>query len=139
MLMMFIPALFLLAGTEFTPAAAAIAGLASLILVGGAVTRLSIKLPAVALGNHTFTFRDAWTVSEGNFWPCVGVFALTLVIAFGCVVLLLAVSGMAGLIDAMLAQVVLTVGAAVLQLFYAIFNAAMFTSLYGYFVEKRDF
>jgi hypothetical protein len=46
---------------------------------------------------------------------------------------------MAGLIDAMLAQVVLTVGAAVLQLFYAIFNAAMFTSLYGYFVEKRDF
>lgn len=139
MVIMLIPAVLVLAGADLMPSAAAIAGLASLILVGGAITRLSVKLPAVALGNQAFGFRDAWGASDGNFWPCVGIFMLNLLIAFGCVFPLLIVSGLLSQTDAMLGDAVLILGAAVMQLFYAIFNASMLTSLYGYFVERRDF
>ena len=92
MLAMLVPALVFLTVMVFAPAAGAVLGLPLIVLAGGVVTRASIKLPAVALGNTSFSFRDAWTASEGNFWPCVGVFLLNAAILLGILLVLTVVA-----------------------------------------------
>ena len=109
------------------------------ILAGAAAMRLSIKLPAVALGRTDFTFRDAWAASDGNFWQIVGVFALNAIIVVGLALAVLAiVQGVNLVLPAAAPYVALLIGAAG-QLFYTVFNASIFTSLYGFFVEKRNY
>jgi hypothetical protein len=139
MLAMLAPALTFLAGMKLVPQAGALLGLPLIILAGGAVTRASIKLPAVALGNRSFGFRDAWTASEGNFWACVGVFLLNAAILLGIVLTLKIVSNVLTQFSDALSLGFNVAAVALLQLFYSIFNASIFTSLYGFFVERRDF
>jgi len=114
-------------------------GLPLLLLFGGTATRLSIKLPAVALGHPGFGFRDAWAASEGNFWACVGVFLLNGAILTGSVMGLMMLGNLLAPAGETLALVVVLATAMLLQLFYSIFTASVFTSLYGFFVERRDF
>jgi hypothetical protein len=109
------------------------------LIAGTIITRLSIKLPAVALGNPQFGFRDAWRVSEGCFWPILGVFLLNVAIVFGIVLVLDVGVGALGSVSPAAAQTFLVAAGAVLKLFLTLFNASIFTSLYGFFVERRDF
>lgn len=139
MLAMLVPALIFLTFMVFAAPMGAILGIPLMVLAGGAVTRVSIKLPAVALGNASFSFRDAWTASEGNFWPCAGVFLLNAAILLAILFVLAIAAGLLGQISAGLSLMFQVAAVAVLQLFYAIFNASIFTSLYGFFVERRDF
>ena len=44
-----------------------------------------------------------------------------------------------GQLNFALGEVVITGGFILMQMFYALFNAAVFTSLYGFFVERREF
>lgn len=136
---MFLPAIITLTGALVAPAPAMLLGLASTALIGGAVTRLSIKLPAVALGNSAFSFRDAWLASAGNYWPCVAVFLLNLVIAAAGLLALIILVNLVSPAGETAATIAVVAGGAALQLFFAIFNASIFTSLYGFFVERRDF
>ena len=138
MLAMLVPAVVLVAAVMVMPALGA-AGLPLALLFGGIVTRLSIKLPAVALGNTGFSFRDAWAASEGNFWACVGVFLLNAAILIGSLLVLTLVAGLLAEVSVALSLVFQLVVAVAMQVFYAIFNASIFTSLYGFFVERRDF
>jgi putative flippase GtrA len=108
-------------------------------VVAAAVTRLSIKLPAVALGRSDFTFRDAWTSSADNFWQLLGVFLLNAAIVFGTLLVLILVVNGIGEISPAAAQAVAVVVDTALKLFLTLFNASIFTSLYGFFVERRDF
>lgn len=133
-----LPTAVMLALALLLPSAAILA-IPVLLLVGGAVTRLSIRFPAVALGERAFTFTDAWKAGEGDFWPCVGVFLLIWAITLGGLFALMLVAGGIGQVNAMLGELALTVGLIAIQLFYAIFNASVFTSLYGFFVERREF
>lgn len=139
MLAMLVPALVFLTIMVFAAPVGSILGVPLIVLAGGAVTRASIKLPAVALGNTSFSFRDAWTASEGNFWPCVGVFLLNAAILLAILFVLTIAAGLLGKINEGLSLTFQLVAVALLQLFYAIFNASIFTSLYGFFVERRDF
>jgi hypothetical protein len=139
LLTMFLPAFIAVLGALYVPPAAMPLGLAAMALTGGAITRLSIKLPAVALGNSGFSFRDAWAASAGNYWPCVAVFLLNMVIAAGGLLALMILAGLFSLLGETLGGLAIVAGAAVLQLFFAVFNASIFTSLYGFFVERRDF
>mgnify|MGYP006268265117 CR=1 FL=1 len=133
-----IPAVLLLAVALIEPSAAVLA-LPAVILIGGVVTRLSIRFPAIALGERNFTFRDAWRASAGNFWQCVGVFALSWALTLGGLLLLILLGNGLGQASGALGDVAITVGVILIQLFYAIFNASVFTSLYGFFVERREF
>lgn len=133
-----VPTALLLSLALLAPGAAVIA-LPGAVLIGGIVTRLSIRFPAIALGNRSFTFRDAWTASAGNFWPCLGVFLLSWAITLGGVFALVVVGSGIGHGNATLGNLVVTVGLILMQMFYAIFNASVFTSLYGFFVERREF
>jgi hypothetical protein len=139
MLAMLAPALIFLSIVLVAPGPGAILGLPIIVLAGGVVTRASIKLPAVALGNKTFSFRDAWAASEGNFWPCVGVFLLNAAVLLVILLALTVIAGILGRISEGLSLVFQIAAVSVLQLFYAVFNASIFTSLYGFFVERRDF
>lgn len=133
-----IPSVLLAAVTLLQPAAAVLA-LPGVALIGGAVTRLSIKFPAIALGEGSFRFADAWKASEGNFWQCLGVFLLSGAITLAGVVVLVLVGSLFGQINGALGEVAIAAGVVLMQLFYAIFNASVFTSLYGFFVERRNF
>jgi hypothetical protein len=139
MLGMLLPALALVVVLGVAPSMAGIIGLPIIIVAGGLVTRISIKLPAVALGNSTFSFKDAWAASEGNFWPCVGVFLLNAAILLAIFMVLWAGAEALAQISRNLALAFQLVMAVFIQLFYSIFNASIFTSLYGFFVERRDF
>lgn len=139
MLGMLIPAMLFLVLSLGAPGIGSIIGLPLVVLAGGLVTRLSIKLPAVALGNTSFTFKDAWTASEGNFWPCVGVFLLNAAILLAMMLVLMAGASLLAQISESASLAFQLVVVVILQLFYSIFNASVFTSLYGFFVERRDF
>lgn len=139
MLPMLIPAMLMVFGIVFFPPLATLAGIPLLLIVGAIVTRLSIKLPAVALGERGFTFRDAWAASEGNLWPCLGVFVLNALILLGFLFALSAASSLLQIVSPALAMVFLVAAAGLMQLFYSLLNASILTSLYGYFVERRDF
>ena len=114
--------------------------LVPLALAAGTVaTRLCIKLPAVALGNDSFTFRDAWRISEGNMWQLAGVFALNAAILLAArFALAMIVWSVHRIAPAAAIPVALVIGAG-FHLFYMLFSAGVFTALYGFFVEKRDF
>lgn len=139
MLPMLLPVMLMVFGIVFFPPLTMLAGIPALLVVGAAVTRLSIKLPAVALGERGFTFRDAWAASAGNFWPCLGVFVLNAIILLVFFFVLSVASSLLNLLSPAFAMVFLVVAAGVLQLVYSLLNASILTSLYGYFVERRDF
>jgi hypothetical protein len=133
-----IPSVLLLALALIAPSAAVLA-LPAVVLIGGVVTRLSIKFPAISLGDRTFRFADAWKASQGNFWQCLGVFLLSWAITLGGLFVLIVLGSGIGQLNGTLGELAITVGVILMQLFYAVFNASVFTSLYGYFVERRDF
>lgn len=139
MLMVLAPALLLLLAIAINPALGSFLAIPFVLAFGGLVTSLSIKLPAVALGRTDFTFRDAWKSREGNFWQVLGVFLLSAAIFFGIILVLIMVTSLIARVSPAAAQFAGIVAGAVIQLFYTVFNASIFTSLYGFFVERRDF
>jgi hypothetical protein len=139
MLMVLAPALILVVAVAVSPALGSFLAVPFVLLFGGVVTSLSIKLPAVALGRQDFTFRDAWNAREDNFWQVLGVFLLSAAIFFGIVLLVIMITSLVNTISPVAAQLIGLGAGAVIQLVYTIFNASIFTSLYGFFVERRDF
>jgi hypothetical protein len=139
MLAMLIPAAIFLTMVQIAPSTGALLGLPIIVLAGGLATRASIKLPAVALGNSSFSFRDAWTASEGNFWPCVGVFLLNAAVLMVILLAVIIATEFLALINTTFSKAFQLGALVLLQLFYSIFNASIFASLYGFFVERRDF
>ena len=109
------------------------------LAAGTLVTALSVKLPAVALDRGDFTFRMAWEACKGSLWQVLGVFLLNAAIVLGIFfVVVLSVIGIGALSPAA-GKVALLVADAVTALVVALLNASVFTSLYGFFVERRDF
>jgi hypothetical protein len=100
--------------------------------------RLSIKLPAVALGRRDYTFGRALEDTRGNFWQIFGVailFALLLLalaLALLVVALILAQLGTAGAPLSIIIEFVVNWVATFLAI-------TMLTSLYGFFAEGRSF
>lgn len=100
---------------------------------------LGIKLPSVAIGRRDFSFSDVLQKTNGNFWQFIGLGLLMFISLIGVALVL-------GIVTYVLAstgsQTVLFVSF-VLQLcinwIIAIWNVTILTSLYGYFVEDRNF
>lgn len=135
---MAVPLLLVVTVMLIIPAAVTFA-VPALLLVWGGLTRLSVKLPAVALGRHDFTFRSAWAATAGNFWQCLGVLILNGAILFGGLFALIVVASSLAQIHPMLGEAFAMLASLVLQIAFAFFNASVLASLYGYFVERRDF
>ncbi len=110
------------------------------VLIALPVTyRMSVKLPAIALGRRDFTFGDAWNATRGNSLQLIGLGLMAVFVAVmtGMTLGLLqdAIGNFAG--DVLKWPFVLIRQLAGWVL--AVFAITLLTSLYGFFVEKRDF
>jgi hypothetical protein len=108
-------------------------------VLGVLALRLGIKLPGIALERRDFLMRDAWKISAGNNLPIFLIFLFEIAFAIVAGLLLSLVAFAANAVHPMLG---VTVGFA-LQLLvnwiFTIFSITVLTSLYGFFVEGRDF
>jgi hypothetical protein len=101
--------------------------------------RYGVKLPAIALERRDFGLGDAWKATRGNFGQMIGLSLLYILI----VVVVLVANWILAIVMVPLGD---GVGGAlgiavqlVLQWVMTIFGITLLTSLYGYFVENRNF
>jgi hypothetical protein len=139
-----VPLILLVAGlgtmAGLTPKAVINGFVIAAVLVAIPVTyRMSVKLPAIALGRKDFKFGDAWNATRGNTFQLIGLGLLSVLIAM-----------LTGLLFGLVQEHVVSVAGDILKWPFllvrtlagwvlAIFAITMLTSLYGYFVEKREF
>jgi hypothetical protein len=103
-----------------------------------AAYRLMVKMPAVALGRRDFSMGDAWRATRGNSWQMLGLLILFVLCMVLIGVMMLAVTyafgllGTVGLSLAVAIQVMVNWVATIL-------GVTLLTSLYGFFVEGREF
>lgn len=103
-----------------------------------AAYRLMVKLPAVALGRRDFSMGDAWRATKGNSLRLLGLLILfvlcLLLLTAGMFVItyLFGLLGTVGLSLAVAIQVMVNWVATIL-------GVTLLTSLYGFFVEGREF
>ncbi|NMD08181.1 MAG: hypothetical protein GYA66_09400 [Phyllobacteriaceae bacterium] len=113
--------------------------LAAALYSMSAFYRLSVKLPAVALERQDIHMRDAWAATRDNTWQMIGLAmlfllcAVALAIVIGLVSWLLAQSGASFLLLVSLAVQI------TLNWVLTIMGVTLLTSLYGFFIEQRDF
>ncbi|MFT3986382.1 hypothetical protein [Aestuariivirga sp.] len=117
---------------------ATIVVLAFAVLVA-AFYRLSVKLPAIALGRQDYRFQNAWADTTGNNARLIGLVLLICLAAIAMLAInmvirlaLLSFPGVAGTVVAIAVNLVI-------QWILTILLVTTLTSLYGFFGEKRDF
>jgi hypothetical protein len=108
-------------------------------VIGVLAMRMGVKLPAVALGRSDFRMHDAWSVTNGNNVPVLLIFLFELFVALGAGLALGAVALAANTIHGMLGIAVGFTLQLVMNWVFTIFSMTVLTSLYGFFVEGRDF
>ena len=113
--------------------------LVGIVFISVSSYRLSVKLPSIALGRTDFRLRDAWDSTRDNFWQLLGLFFLfgLIVITFFGVTIGLTVTATASggtLLLSILVAIELLV-----NWLTTILGVTLLTSLYGFFVEGRDF
>ena len=101
--------------------------------------RLSIKLPAVALGRSDFGLGDAWRRSAGNLGPLIGIALLYFLVGAGLSIVLFVVSALFGLIGGLATVALVVAIQLVVNWVMTILGITILTSLYGFFVEGRSF
>jgi hypothetical protein len=108
-------------------------------IVGVLAMRMGVKLPAVALGRSDFLMRDAWSVTKGNNLAILLIFLFELIVALGAGLALGALALAANAVHGMLGIAVGFALQLVVNWVFTIFSITVLTSLYGFFVENRDF
>lgn len=106
-----------------------------LIVVSIGFLRLGLKLPSIALGVIDFRFMDAWRASAGNSFRIAAIFLITISIALVAASLIATLS----LSGAFLGVVLGFILQLVINWFLTFFAITLLTSLYGFFVQQRDF
>lgn len=101
--------------------------------------RLSVKLPAIALGRGDFGLKDAMSVTRGNFLPIFLVALFEVALFLGALLLIGAVSYALHPLSPTLAMAVAFALQFATNWIITIFSITVLTSLYGFFVEGRDF
>ena len=108
-------------------------------LVAGVLSyRLGVKLPAIALDRGDYRFADAWQATRGNDLRLLFVFLIQLVVSL--IIFFVVYSLLISL--AVLHPALGVIGFVIFFVFLwllSIFNITILTSLYGFFVEGRDF
>lgn len=134
-----LPLAFLAIGVALLPQLAVLLLVPAALAAGTFIMMLSLKLPAVALGRGDFGFGDALKAADENQWQILGVFLLNAVIILVPGLLLTGVILLLRLASPALATTAGLILSVPLNLFFTLFSVSVLTSLYGYFVEKREF
>lgn len=110
------------------------------LVISPILYRLSIKLPAIALGRQDFRMGDAWNISRENWWQLVGVGAVFSVISWGVGLALALVSAfLQSILGPVFGFGIDMVFQTAINWMLTVMGITLLTSLYGFFVEKRDF
>jgi hypothetical protein len=120
-------------------------GFMAMFLLGTAVScyllfRMGLKFPAIAIERRDFGFKDGWRITSAYAWPMFLLTAAFVVITFvigrGADAvgqsLMSVISGGPGTV----LNILIT---SVVQWITTIFGITLYTSLYGFFVEDRNF
>jgi hypothetical protein len=127
---------FVFIAAVFAPQLAALgSAIGVIIVVSVGFLRLGLKLPAIALGVIDYRFADAWRASAGNSVRIAAVFLITLSVALIAAAIVAALS----LSGAFLGVVLGFILQLVINWFLTFFMITLLTSLYGFFVQKREF
>ena len=123
-------------GSLWLLALAAIPFVCALIVIA---YRLSVKLPAVALGRQDYGMRNAWNDTTGNSWKFLGLFLLYFLVIIVAGLLAGAVGWILGQIGGNAGQAISVAVQLAVNWVLTILGVTMLTSLYGFFVENREF
>jgi hypothetical protein len=117
----------------------ALLAFAGVIAMLGYAYRLVIKLPAIALGRTDYTFSNALRDTRDNFWQIIGFSFLAMIVIIIPALFLELLNryafpnlGISGVVIAVAANLIF-------QWFSTMFSIANITSMYGFFVEGREF
>jgi hypothetical protein len=114
-------------------------GLPSALLLFGLAARWSMKLVAVALGEIQYSIGDAYRVTAGNTWRLTGLSLLLGVTIIIIALLALVASYFQSAMSSSIAAAVLSAVEVCVGWFYTLVSITMLTSLYAFFVEKKEF
>ena len=134
-----LPLSILAASTNAAEFSVVLIALIILPIAGVLSLRLSVKLPAIALGRRDFLLKDAWSVTQANILPLFFIALFQIVFFFGFVLFMLLLQYTIGTASPALWDVVGTVLQMAVNWIFTIFGITILTSLYGFFVENRDF
>jgi hypothetical protein len=137
--MAMLPLVVLAVALTFMPPMASVLLAPAAIVAGTFALALSIKLPAVALGRKDFGFRDALNATQDNFWQLMGVFLINGLFLLILATILVAIVSAIMTMSYVLGAIVGLGLSAALNIFYTLFSISVVSSLYGFYVEKRDF
>jgi hypothetical protein len=102
--------------------------------------RWSVKLPSIAIGRTDFSFNDAWKITDGNWMRFVGIGLLMMILSWIAGLGLFGVSTLAMTIFGESAGFWVDVALQVtVNWVLTIMGVTLLTSLYGFFVEGREF
>lgn len=124
---------------EFMRIPSLLAYIAAVLYSVGTFYRLGVKLPAISLERKDFRMSDAWTATEGNHVELMG---LGLLFSLSALALALVVATASWGVAQMGVSFLVFISMAVQIIFHwivTIMGVTLLTSLYGFFVEKRDF
>jgi len=112
---------------------------AVLCLAGILFFRLSVKLPSIALGRRDFPLSHAWAATAANNLPLLFIFLFEIAVVIGALAVMLLALFVVTSISPMLGVVVGVILQLLMNWIFTIFGITILTSLYGFFVENRDF
>lgn len=112
---------------------------AALFLIGILFFRLSVKLPSIALGRRDFLLSHAWAATRANNLPLLFIFLFEVAAVIGALLVMLLLLFVVSSISPMLGVVVGAILQLVINWVFTIFGITILTSLYGFFIESRDF
>lgn len=110
-----------------------------IVVAAVVMLRLSLVLPAIALQRGGFGFNDALAATKGQMLPLAGLLianaALIIALLLGFALLLLIANALPSPINILFTAVM----ALAINLALAVYSVSLLSSLYGFYVEKRDF
>jgi hypothetical protein len=135
----FIPLLALVMAIDFAPPLLMpiILGLFIQLAVFG--YRMSLTLPATAVNNTTFGMREALEATRGNNLRILALIVIMILMILAGFMAFLIIVGALKTINPVAAQLAVFVLGIPVLFFNTLVTSNLLTSLYGFFVERRDF
>jgi hypothetical protein len=102
-------------------------------------TRLNISTVATAIEMQPFTMQSAMSASKGNNWPILGLLLSNMLLVLAALTVYAAISAAVQTTVPALGRPATLLLSIPMQFLVMLLNAALQTTLYGYFVENRRF
>jgi hypothetical protein len=103
------------------------------------MTRLSVSLVATAIGREGITFKTSLLATRGNDLQILSLVLLTLFVMVAAMMVFIVIASFAQVISPKLALPASVLFGILLQFVLILLNTSLQTSLYGFFIENREF